>query len=150
MRTTKNIAQTIRTELKNEFPNCKFSVTSTYNSINIALMSAPLYPFAREVTSHGDKLKGYAQLNRYYIQQDCDGNWLSNGVYLTAAAAQMLLKVIKIALREHYDRSDIQHDYFDTNYYLGLSIGRNKPFVLKAQSIQVGARMLYHAQWRAP
>ena len=40
----KKIAQEIRTELKKQFPDYKFSVVSDVNSITIALMEAEFCP----------------------------------------------------------------------------------------------------------
>lgn len=49
--------------------------------------------------------------------------------------------MVEIATKEHYDHSQIEIDYFCTNYYLGLNIGKwDNPFVvtksvIKAQSV---------------
>ena len=81
----------------------------------------------------------YAQLNHYiFLRQsfdDVDG--YNNGMYLTRKAWNVLKRVVEIANSYRYDDSDAQIDYFDTNFYLDLEIGRwNKPFkVLKNKRV---------------
>lgn len=116
MRTTKEIAKTIREDLKKEFPNCKFSAVVDYPSIRIALMSSNESPYI------DGALTGNSQINHYYINNDNR---------LTASAKQLFSKVVEIATKEHYDNSRIEIDYFDTNYYLSLNIGKwDNPFVV--------------------
>ena len=119
--TTKEIASEIRDELKKEFPECKFSVTKETNSITVALMEAPESPFSRIDPNGWDGT--YAQLNHFYIEETC------NGAHLTRSAVKMLQKVTKISNKKNWDRSDIQCDYFDVNFYFYLEVGKyNKPF----------------------
>ena len=133
MKRLTEITKEIRAELKAEFPECKFSVTTrNHLTITVALMSAPESPFANlnttcEHTHEGD----YAQLNHYHITHR-DNNWISNGYYLTPKAAKMLKAVVEMSNRENWNNSDIQTDYFDVNYYFHLQVGKwNKPFIVK-------------------
>lgn len=127
----KTIAAEARQKLAAEFPACKFSVRiqrySGGQSMTVALMSAPASPFAKPE----DYPDAYAQLSEYVIKNS-DGEWAANGCTLTPKAAAMFKRVIEIANTHNWDRSDIQSDYFDVNFYLHLEIGNwNKPFTVK-------------------
>lgn len=135
MKPLKQITKEIRQELKAQFPEHKFSVRKENGiAITVALMEAPESPFASLETTTGHTHEGtYAQLNEKHIKQDWEGNWVSNGYYLTEQAAQMLKKVSEISNRDNWDNSDLMTDYFDVNYYFHLHIGKwNKPFTVKA------------------
>jgi len=127
------IAKEVRESLKKEFPECRFSVRSDYHSMSVSLMSAPVSPFSKLAQySGGYENKDYpfdglyAQLNEKHLDNRC------NGYYLTNEAVSMLKKVVKIANKKNWDRSDIQSDYFDVGYYFDLEIGKwNKPFQVK-------------------
>jgi hypothetical protein len=57
-------------------------------------------------------------VNQYYLDSSFDG-----------IALEYLEKAKSIMLVDHWDRSDIQSDYFNCAYYLNISIGRwNKPY----------------------
>lgn len=118
-RSPKEIAVTIREALKKELPSWKFSVTvKNYDSITVALMSGP-----KPVTVDG---KGYAQLNHYTL---LDGSSfrpdrLNNGCYLTHVGWDVMRKAAEILSREHWDKSEIQIDYFCCNFYRHLDIGK--------------------------
>lgn len=135
MKTLKQISKEIRQELKAQFPDHKFSVRKEHGiAIAVALMEAPESPFANLETTTGHTHEGeYAQLNHYHIKQDWEGNWVSNGYYLTAEAAQLLNQVVDIGNRDNWDNSDLMTDYFDVNYYFHLAVGKwDKPFTVKA------------------
>jgi len=60
-------------------------------------------------------------VNQYYLDSSFDG-----------IALEYLEKAKSIMLVDHWDRSDIQSDYFNCAYYLNISIGRwNKPYKFK-------------------
>ena len=141
MRRLTEITKDIRKKLKEEFPNCKFSVTTSHgHEITVALMSAPTSPFASLDTisaydpplpQHDGK---YQQLNPHHIKCDDQGRWTSNGAHLKAQYAKMLIEVIRLANEENYDNSDSMTDYFDVGYWFHLNIGKwNKPFEVKHQ-----------------
>lgn len=123
----KEIAKKIRTQLKREFPDCKFSVRiERYSggcSLNISLMSAPFYAGV-----------GYHQVNHYWLRRNIDEalgmtSVINNGKDISMDAAKVLLRASEIANSYNYDRSEIQSDYFDTNFYLHVEIGKwDKPF----------------------
>lgn len=144
-RSLKEIAQSVRAELKKEFPDCKFSVRTQYASmcqeLKVSLMASPESVYA-SLLSRPDKYDGsqheinpgYNQLNHYYIEEDYnhEGQWYSNGVHLTEKGAKMLNRVVEIANQENWNNSDSMTDYFDVNYYFSLSIGQwDKPYQSK-------------------
>lgn len=62
----------------------------------------------------------HISVNQYYLDSSFSGVALE---YLEKAKAIMLV--------DHYDRSDIQSDYFECAYYVNINIGRwNKPYKL--------------------
>ena len=138
---TKDIAERIREQLKKEFPQCKFSVRCKFFSggseISVSLQEAPFEVFNKE---HKQDKNGnvyternwqYSQLNDItllnYTWEDTEG--YCNGAYLTKEAWQVLKKVSQIIASYRFDDSDGQIDYFHTNFYPFLTIGRwDKPF----------------------
>ena len=108
---TKEIAKIIRKELR-MFSGCKWSVTSTYNTLNIYLMKAPVSPFSENY--NGEDRRGY-QLNHYHLDRDKN---------LTEEAREMFIDIVRLTQSFNYDDSDSQTDYFDTNFYLHLGIGK--------------------------
>lgn len=138
--TTKEIAAKIREELKTKHPNCVFSVTKeSYSggaSISIDLMAAPFEALkcyyknnwvdgVRKTENYQDD-KGHAQLG--IISKDYE-NGQSNGAVLTLEAWEVMKDAQSIANSYNYDDSDSMTDYFNTNFYLHLNIGKwNKPF----------------------
>lgn len=122
-RDIKDIAKDVRQNLKETFPDCKFSVSierfSGGQAMDVVLLEAPFEVFRRdcEYRLTGD---GYLQVNHY---------WIDENNVLTMMAKAVLKKVVKIANLWNWDNSDSQTDYFDVNYWLQLSIGRwNRPF----------------------
>lgn len=116
----KEIAENIRKELKEKFPQCKFSVRkeefSNGCSITVSLMAAPFDPFSDE----HDKKHGYHQVNHFHID------------YLPKEACTVLSEVVDIVNSYNYDDSEAMFDYFDKNFYFHLEIGKwNKPFKQK-------------------
>jgi len=129
-----DITKAVRAELKEKFPGYTFSVTTQHGlEIIVSLMSAPESPFANLETVNAHTHEGkYAQLNHYHIEQNQDGDWMSNEYYLTEEAAEMFKAVSEIGNRENWDKSDIQTDYFNVNYYFNLAVGKwDKLFVIK-------------------
>jgi hypothetical protein len=147
---TKEIAKRIRVQLKEEFPECKFSVVTDYysmgSSITVALMVAdrkiklrfeeiPERAFGDYESRHytADELKraqtrDYHQLGRFYDEYK-SYSW-SNGVFLTYQGYKLLKRVTQIADQYNYDDSDIQTDYYSVHFSFSLHLGKyDKPFV---------------------
>ena len=134
----KDIANLMRNELKEVFPDCKFSITrqsySGGQSITVALMSAPFEVFNKTYTKdkngnvYTEKDYGYAQLNEYTTREATENyankDGYNNGSYLTDKAREVLKYAVKLSDSYNFDDSDGQIDYFHTNFYLHLQIGR--------------------------
>lgn len=116
-RSTKEIAQLVREYCKQEHNDYRFSVTydsySGGSSITVAMTEAP----EEVLTSESDN--GYIQLNQYHLDRD---------ERMTSAAANVMQDINRFICSYRYDDSDSMIDYFNTNFYYHLNIGRwNKP-----------------------
>jgi hypothetical protein len=134
---TKIIAAQMREILKEQAPDCKFSVTRDVNSITIALMQAPFPVFANDTDSNGNvRTRQYAQLNHYAFHPHnfmLHTERMAGGYKLTEQGWNVLAKAAKLATLHNWDNSDISADYFDVNYYFNLHVGKwNKYFQVKA------------------
>lgn len=135
----KDIAKIARDYVKKNYSDCKFSVTKDHNSLHIRLMAAPFNPFATPdanvVTGHdaryglddfmkgwNDRIaRGHHDVNHYYID---------DSKFITDTAKAMFKDINKYVSAYNYDDSDAMTDYFDTNFYMNLSIGKwDKPFI---------------------
>lgn len=143
--TNKDIAKLTRIELKKLFPHLKFTITSAYNKIAIRLKETNVSPFKAKndinfellalkgtcYNSSIDQLKkqyddyvnsGYKRLNNYYIKSD----WA-----LSDEMKEVFITINDFVISYNYNHSDIQNDYFDTNFYLDLKIGDwDKPVII--------------------
>jgi len=147
---TKEIAKRIRAQVKEEFPECKFSVVSEYysggSSITVTLMVAdrkiklrfeeiPKRAFSDYDSRHYTEAelrqyqtRDYHQLGRFYDEYKAH-SW-NNGVFLTYQGYQLLKRVTQIADYYNYDDSDIQTDYYSVHFSFSLHLGKyDKPFV---------------------
>lgn len=158
----KDIAKIVKTNLQKEYPACKFSVTierySMGQSLHISLMEAPFEALLNKgslikgqfvsMEEQGYKFEKYAQLNQYQFKngfrdesasgsQYPDG-W-NNGAILSKKAWDCMKRAYHLATSYNYDDSDGMIDYFDTNFYLHLNIGKwDKPFqVSNGKSVTV-------------
>lgn len=150
---SKAITAAIRQEVKERFPQCKFSITKDSYSggwaLHINLMEATFNPF-RTINSfdevhhtyndglrtleqlNADRVRGYSQLNRYQLVEEWKPEHWCNGAFLTKEAHEILAEVVRITDKYNWDNSDAQTDYFDVNFYVHLSIGKwDKPFTMK-------------------
>lgn len=119
----KIINQKIREDLKEQFPNLSFSVKKDSRKIYITLLSGNFKAFKAETYAEE---RGYDTVNSYHIESDPS---------LTDEAKNVMKMVKEITQKYNYDNSDIQSDYFDVNFYLGLAIGNSdKPYQYKASS----------------
>lgn len=126
-RSTKDIAATIREALKRELPKYKFSVTVEYfsggSAINLALMSGP-----KQVLANG---KGYEQLNEYTLM-DPSRRMPDYGPQLTKEGERVMRKACELLSAEHWDKSEPMIDYFCTNFYKHVAVGKwNRPYEVK-------------------
>jgi hypothetical protein len=64
--------------------------------------------------------KGHLQVNHYHIEK-----------FYSPEAAVILKKINECLHLGHYDNSDVQTDYFDCAWYVGINIGKwDKPFIV--------------------
>jgi len=139
---TKDIAERIRHFCKKQYPDCKFSITKRDSrAIELSLMVAPFEVFEKpdiekaqftrsihtpeECVRYWQMVidKGHHTVNEYYINED---------ICLNARGKEIMQFLKDCTLVYNYDDSDAQTDYFNTNFYITLSIGKwDKPFIIK-------------------
>ena len=117
------IVALVRAWLKETYPRYKFSVTQNgYRSINIYLIKADFEAFTKESGLI------YKDINHYHIGTDRT---------ITERAREVMLNVCDFTMSYNYDNSDVMTDYFDTNFYLTLGIGRyDKPYQTELPKLQ--------------
>lgn len=125
-RSTKDVANIIRTYVKERFSDCKFSVScsqaSMCSSLYVYLMEAPFEALKKTARGYG---KGRHDINQYYFE--CDEE-------MTSECKTMMREVLDLIKSYHFDDSDGMIDYFNTNFYYTLGIGQwNKPFKVVAR-----------------
>ena len=111
---TKDIASVIRKFVKNEFPGCKFSVTSSSTKICVNMVSAKEYPFTEEGITRSNFTYGNA------------ASLLTDEYYKKFYALKDFIDSYR------FSDSDSMMDYYDTNFYYEISIGNySKEFSVK-------------------
>jgi hypothetical protein len=125
--TTKDIAKNMRKYVKEIYPTYKFSITiETYaggSSIYVKLMEAPISIF-NEGFEEDD-----IQVNHYNI---------SNDSRLNSIGKSVLSDVYNQLLSYNYDDSDAMIDYFNTNFYTHLGVGKwDKPFKIVEKTSRI-------------
>lgn len=116
----------IRTQLKKEFPNLKFSVTRHhYSKVSIIIKSGDMDFFSNYNVKRNDIVGDYIIVSPYHYEKDFTDQEILN----------TLKKIIEIAHGQGwYDNSDSMTDYFDTAYYVDIKIGEwDNPYVVKQQ-----------------
>ncbi len=119
----KEIVQAIRNELKQEFPDITFSVTSPggyySDDINISIMS-----YKRRLATEDYLSVGYGRNFKESLHY--------RDRKVSDEGRNIITRVIEIGNSYNYDYSDVMRDYFDKGYILTVKIGKeNKPFVIK-------------------
>lgn len=127
-RNTKDIANIIRTWLKEEYSDCKFSVfcssASMCSSLYVYLMEAPYDVFSENASGY-ERECGHIDINQY---------WFDRENRLVPRAKEMMREVLEVIKSYHMDDSDAMIDYFDTNFYLTFGVGKwDKPFKVVAR-----------------
>ena len=121
-----NEVKAIRTELKAQFPNFKFSVKKGYNgsSVDVTVVEGPV-DFAEIFNDAYALERKYAQINQYHLY-----NYGKHEQFF-----EQILKIIKIAPalvggRAWFDDSDSMVDYFHTAYYIHINVGAwDRPYI---------------------
>lgn len=139
----KEIAERIRFFAKKKYPECKFSITiqrySGGQSMDLRLMSAPYEIFETPTLERAEISKGYGtaeqklsswkyavekghhQVNQYYVKEDS---------YLNEKGKEIMKFLNDSATVYNFDDSDAMTDYFHTNFYVHLAVGKwDKPFI---------------------
>jgi hypothetical protein len=115
------IAKKVRAFIKSNYPKSKYSVSKKDNTLNVKLMKSPKMPFTDEYRKTEEyKNDTYWSVNQYGIERDERlEDWIK----------EELQHIVNYANQWNWDRSDIQTDYFDVNFYWNLGIGKwDKPF----------------------
>ena len=117
----KDVAQ-IRKELKETFPKFKFGVRKRDGmAVSVTIKSGPTDFSSIFAQDAYNQKKQYAQINGYHL-----GNYGEHTKFLS-----QVQDIIKTApsrgdgyqTKGWYDNSDAMTDYFDTAYYIDISIG---------------------------
>jgi len=112
----------IRTQLKKELPNLKFSVKKiNYSKVSITIKSGNLdFRGALVKEQNGDYLQVFRDFKSQFAKDE--------------KVVEALQKVNDIAFSQNYhDNSDAMTDYFDVAYYVSIKIGDyDKSYELRA------------------
>jgi len=107
-----DIAQNIRSYVKEIYPTCKFSITTDRFaggcSMCVVLREAPQEVFVPEFE------KGYKNLNQYHLKDEDALN--EYGLSIMADVNDQIKSY-------HFDDSDAMIDYFSTNFYYDIYVG---------------------------
>jgi hypothetical protein len=136
----KEIAKRLRKHLKNNHPDFKFSVRierySGGQSMSIEMMSAPFKPIIESISEewqdgnrvvvHKPVEEQYAQLNHHCLDDyKAEQSFVrNNGYVLDDRVIPVLKSAVSFAQGYNYDDSDSMIDYFNTNFYIHLGIGK--------------------------
>ena len=114
---TNEFTKKIRTQLKKEFPNIKFSVTKRHHmELCVAIMESKEIDFSNDCKNSEGGFENYRSVNYYHVK----GNYNNE---------KILQEIIDICMADHWDDSDVMTDYVNCSYYFDLSIGKwDKPF----------------------
>lgn len=166
--TTKDIAAIVKDYIKKAHSDYRFSVKSDYNSITIALTEHPVELTSFELMKE-EVLNNVRRSNYTYIpsidktidselvtleqineltnlkieeagnhQLGCYG--LEKNKWINPAIVEVLKDVNNLVNSYNYDDSDAMIDYFDTNFYVHINIGKSgKPAKLVARTAKKAA-----------
>lgn len=146
------ISKIIKGKLKKEYPACKFSIQiqryTGGQALHISLMEAPFEAIicdqitefkngrmgTERVFIEKPNTSGHTQLNHYTFKET-EAKGINNGTKLTSKAWTCMKRVSELATSFNFDDSDGMIDYFSTNFYLHLNIGKwDKPFMVTIPS----------------
>ena len=130
-----DFAKECKEKVKEKFPNIKISINTntSYSKITVNIMSAPKEWFTNEFLQSSNRFVQFgigSNLRNWTIHS----NWLHDDLIknfipiLTDLGEKSLTEISKIFTSAKYDNSNPQADYFDTNYYFNLNLGKwDKP-----------------------
>jgi hypothetical protein len=136
-----DIAKNIRKDLKVRFPKCKFSITiqrySGGQSMSISLLEGPFKAILSERTrewENGEEVwkdrapSSYTDFNHYYPESYKEDSRTTR-MTLHDECIEAMKFAAGLAQGFNFDDSDPMTDYFHTNFYLHMHVGRwDKPF----------------------
>lgn len=125
--TNTDIAKEIRNDLKEAFgKDFKFSVTCPNNSIDIDIMEWNIDFYTKEYTEA--KQKEDWDTCRQLKTDHLPIQWIYK--YYSRDWEKILKRIEEFRNLYNHDKSDLMTDYFDVNYYGGVSIGKwNKKYI---------------------
>ena len=111
---TKEQVKEIRNNLKAAFPakdGYKFSVVNMHHTeVSVSILEAPI-----------EASESYQQVNHFHI----DSFYKDQPEW-----KDFLNKVSEIVHKDHWDKSDLQTDYFHCAFYVSINIGKwDRPFI---------------------
>lgn len=145
---TKEVAKILREHLKKQYPSLKFSVTCQYysmgSSLHVHLMQShfnmivpfnklsqdAIYNYTQYLNNYTiEQLKEiqnkkYHQLNHFSFLEEYKSDIWNNGIFLTEKCHKVFREIMNFISQYHYDESDPMTDYFNTNFYIHLYIGK--------------------------
>lgn len=141
--TAKQCTQT-REALKEAFPTWRFAVKKDHGTISVSILAGPIN-FVDAIFSDQDKKFGRHGVNIY---------WISDHYKQWPMIQDALLKIVAIIKygtdHQYYNNSDVQTDYFDTAFYINLTIGSsNKEYkhTLNLKPAKVDKSKISDAFW---
>lgn len=129
---TTDITKIIREYVKEKYPTYKFSVSARdATCINISLMEAPQDVFIYENLDEYERKGLYIQINSHSYKDE---------TRMTELGREIMQDVRDFTQTYNFDDSDSQQDYFHTNFYLYMSIGKwDKPFNVVERTARIKA-----------
>ncbi len=120
----KDIVKLIKNFVKIAYSNCKFSATlKDYRKINISLTECYVNPF----------IEDYDKVEDFYINMK---GWDKDKI-VKKEICEMFNNIANYILSYNYDDSNGQIDYFNTNFYFSLYIGKwDKKVVIKDRKVK--------------
>jgi hypothetical protein len=127
----KDIAKIIRGYVKEKYPLYKFSITCRdYTKIKVNLMEAPVSIF-RE----GMWLDHHGGITKHTFRASSER---SRSEVFNEIGVCLFMDIVRLVDSYNYSDSDAMHDYFNTNFYSDVELGRwDKPFAVVPKTPRV-------------
>lgn len=128
----------IRNFVKAVFPTSKFSVTrQNYHSFYICLMESPIPVFIPE-----EEFPTITEIGTPYhwntSHHSVNHFWLNEDKILSEYGKFLFGLINDFIMSYNYDDSDSMSDYFNTNFYYSLSVGKwDKPFKIVEKTARI-------------
>jgi len=131
----KDIAKRVRMYVKSKYNDCRFSITSDSYCVSVSLKESPM-----EVLANKKVVEEYVEMqNRRYngfgnTFENFTNHVLEGGhdfvygheerLFMNKEALDILTDIREFVMSYNYDDSDSQIDYFNTNFYSHLKVGK--------------------------